>query len=378
MRLLEFQAKRILREQGIAVPKSVLISSSENLEGVSFPAVFKAQIPVGGRGKAGGVRVAEKTAEAASIVEELLTSTIKGHPIQALLAEEFVEVRRELYIAYLIDKKANLPILMGSSAGGVDIEEVAKKTPEKIIKKYVDPTLGVQDFVIRSLAKALEVSDLQSFRGLTDQICTIFQERDATLVEINPLAVTPNGFVALDAKILLDDKAAYRHRDLFDDLQGEQRRLGRRGTIRSEELAEERGITYVPLEGDIGIIADGAGTGMLTVDLLHEEGGRAANFCEMGGLANAEIMRQTMEVVLANPHVKVLLISLIGGLTRMDEMADGIVQCIGQINRGVPMVIRMCGTKADVGKQRLREAGVEAFEDLQEAVRVAVERLKES
>jgi len=378
MRLLEFQAKRILREQGIAVPKSVLISSSENLEGVSFPAVFKAQIPVGGRGKAGGVRVAEKTAEAASIVEELLTSTIKGHPIQALLAEEFVEVRRELYIAYLIDKKANLPILMGSSAGGVDIEEVAKKTPEKIIKKYVDPTLGVQDFVIRSLAKALRIDELQGFRSLTHRICTIFQERDATLVEINPVAVTPNGFVALDAKILLDDKAAYRHRDLFDDLQGEQRRLGRRGRIRSEELAEERGITYVPLEGDIGIIADGAGTGMLTVDLLHEAGGRAANFCEMGGLANAEIMRQTMEVVLANPQVKVLLISLIGGLTRMDEMADGIVQCIGQINRGVPMVIRMCGTKADVGKQRLREAGVEAFEDLQEAVRVAVERLKES
>jgi len=378
MRLLEFQAKRILREHGIAVPRSVLITSSENLEGVSFPAVFKAQIPVGGRGKAGGVRVVEKTAEAASIVEELLTSTIKGHPVQALLAEESVEVRRELYIAYLIDKKANLPMLMGSSAGGVDIEEVAKKTPEQIVKKYVDPTLGIQDFVIRSLAKALEIREIHGFRSLIQQICTIFQERDATLVEINPLAVTPDGFIAIDAKILLDDKAAYRQRNLFNDLQAEQKRLDRRSRIRSEELAEERGVTYVPLEGDIGMIADGAGTGMLTLDLIHEAGGRAANFCEMGGLANAEIMRQTMEVVLANTQVKVLLISLIGGLTRMDEMADGIVQYIRKTNRQFPMAVRMCGTKADVGKERLREAGIEAFEDLQETVRVAVERVKES
>jgi succinyl-CoA synthetase beta subunit len=378
MRLLEFQAKRILREHGIAVPRSVLITSSENLEGVSFPAVFKAQIPVGGRGKAGGVRVVEKTAEAASIVEELLTSTIKGHPVQALLAEESVEVRRELYIAYLIDKKANLPMLMGSSAGGVDIEEVAKKTPEQIVKKYVDPTLGIQDFVIRSLAKALEIREIHGFRSLIQQICTIFQERDATLVEINPLAVTPDGFIAIDAKILLDDKAAYRQRNLFNDLQAEQRRLDRPSRIRSEELAEERSVTYVPLEGDIGMIADGAGTGMLTLDLIHEAGGRAANFCEMGGLANAEIMRQTMEVVLANTQVKVLLISLIGGLTRMDEMADGIVQYIRKTNRQFPMAVRMCGTKADVGKERLREAGIEAFEDLQETVRVAVERVKES
>jgi succinyl-CoA synthetase beta subunit len=377
MRLLEFQAKRLLAEKGISVPKGVLITSPEDLQRVSFPTVLKAQVPVGGRGKAGVIKRLEQAEEASSVVYEMLASTVKGHPVEALMAEEPVEVCTQLYVAYLIDKQVNMPLLMVSSAGGIDIEEVAKRTPQRIIKKYIDPAVGVQDYAIRSLAKALEIKDVRAFADLILKICAIFQEKDATLIEINPLALTPNGQVALDAKILLDDKAAYRHQELFDDLEAEQKQLERRTKSRAEELSEKGQINYVPLGGDIGMIADGAGTGMITLDMIHDAGGKPANFCEMGGMANAENMQRTMEVVLSNDHVKVLIISLIGGLTRMDEMAEGVVQYLKENDQSVPIVIRMCGTKAEVGIPLLREAGLDAYEDVATAVQTAVEKAKE-
>ena len=376
MRLLEFQAKRILKDRGIPVPKGVLVSSPEDLNQIALPAVLKAQVPVGGRGKAGAIRRVNQPKEAQTAIQELFASTVKGYPVAALLAEEPVEIKREVYIAYLIDKQVNLPLLMASSAGGVDIEEVARSSPSKIIKKHIDPILGVQDFMIRSLAKALKIDDTRSLWNLIQAMVTLFHEVDASLVEINPLAITSGGMVALDAKLILDDKAAYRHKELFETLQSEQKRLDRRKKTRPEELAEGAGVTYVPLDGDIGMIADGAGTGMLTLDLIHEFGGRAANFCEMGGLSNAETMEKAIEVILANPRVKVLLIGLIGGMTRMDEMAEGIVQYIQKTKRDFPMAIRMVGTKADVGKAKLQEVGIEPFEDLSAAVEAAVERVK--
>jgi succinyl-CoA synthetase beta subunit len=376
MRLLEFQAKRILKDRGIPVPKGVLVSSPEDLNQIALPAVLKAQVPVGGRGKAGAIRRVNQPKEAQTAIQELFASTVKGYPVAALLAEEPVEIKREVYIAYLIDKQVNLPLLMASSAGGVDIEEVARSSPSKIIKKHIDPILGVQDFMIRSLAKALKIDDTRSLWNLIQAMVTLFHEVDASLVEINPLAITSGGMVALDAKLILDDKAAYRHKELFETLQSEQKRLDRRKKTLSEELAEGTGVTYVPLDGDIGIIADGAGTGMLTLDLIHEFGGRAANFCEMGGLSNAGTMEKAIEVILANPRVRVLLIGLIGGMTRMDEMAEGIVQYIQKTKRDFPMAIRMVGTKADVGKAKLQEVGIEPFEDLSAAVEAAVERAK--
>jgi succinyl-CoA synthetase beta subunit len=376
MRLLEFQAKRILKDRGIPVPKGVLVSSPEDLNQIALPAVLKAQVPVGGRGKAGAIRRVNQPKEAQTAIQELFASTVNGYPVAALLAEEPVEIKREVYIAYLIDKQVNLPLLMASSAGGVDIEEVARSSPSKIIKKHIDPILGVQDFMIRSLAKALKIDDTRSLWNLIQAMVTLFHEVDASLVEINPLAITSGGMVALDAKLILDDKAAYRHKELFETLQSEQKRLDRRKKTLPEELAEGTGVTYVPLDGDIGIIADGAGTGMLTLDLIHEFGGRAANFCEMGGLSNAGTMEKAIEVILANPRVRVLLIGLIGGMTRMDEMAEGIVQYIQKTKRDFPMAIRMVGTKADVGKAKLQEVGIEPFEDLSAAVEAAVERAK--
>jgi len=377
MRLLEFQAKRILTEYGIPVPQSVLMISPEDLRKVSFPAVLKAQLPIGGRGKAGAIRIARGAEEGTSMIRDLFSATVKGYPVEAILAEELIDVQKELYVAYLIDKQANLPLLMASVGGGVEIEEVSKKTPEQIVKRYVDPFLGIQDFLVRPLAKALKVDDFQSFRKLVETMVRIFHEKDATLVEINPLAMTTKGLVALDAKILLDDKAAYRQQDLFKTLQAEQKQLDKRVKTRPEQLAERTGITYVPLDGDVGMIADGAGTGMLTLDLIHLYGGRAANFCEMGGLSNADTMEKSIDVILSNPRVKVLLIGLIGGMTRMDEMADGIVQYVKKAGQTLPIVVRMCGTKADIGKARLKEVGIEAYEDLSAAVQNAVSQGKE-
>lgn len=377
MRLLEFQAKRILTEYGIPVPQSVLMISPEDLRKVSFPAVLKAQLPIGGRGKAGAIRIARGAEEGTSMIRDLFSATVKGYPVEAILAEELIDVQKELYVAYLIDKQANLPLLMASVGGGVEIEEVSKKTPEQIVKRHVDPFLGIQDFLVRPLAKALKVDDFQSFRKLVETMVRIFHEKDATLVEINPLAMTTKGLVALDAKILLDDKAAYRQQDLFKTLQAEQKQLDKRVKTRPEQLAERTGITYVPLDGDVGMIADGAGTGMLTLDLIHLYGGRAANFCEMGGLSNADTMEKSIDVILSNPRVKVLLIGLIGGMTRMDEMADGIVQYVKKAGQTLPIVVRMCGTKADIGKARLKEVGIEAYEDLSAAVQNAVSQGKE-
>ncbi len=377
MRLLEFQAKRILQDYGISVPQGRLLASLEGLEEISFPAILKAQVPVGGRGKAGAVRLAGCAEEGSSMAGELFGLTLKGYPVSCILAEQQVSIQKELYLAYLVDKEVNLPLVMASPAGGIDIEEVAQREPDRIVKKHVDPLLGIQGFFVRPIAKILGIENVQGLGQLLQTMQRIFQERDATLIEINPLAVTPEGLVALDAKILLDDKAAFRQQGFFEALREEQKRLDRRLKTKAEEMAEAMGITYVPLEGDIGIIADGAGTGMLTLDLIHQYGGRAANFCEMGGLSNAETMEKSMGVVLANPRVKVLLIGLIGGMTRMDEMAEGIVQYLKKADQSLPIVIRMCGTKADAGKARLQGVGIETHEDLSAAVRDAVRQAQE-
>ena len=377
MRLLEFQAKQILREYGIAVPDGRLIAAGDDLNSLKFPVVLKAQIPVGGRGKAGAVKKVDQLSDAEQAAREILTTTVKGYPVQALLAEEAIEVQQELYISLLTDKQLNMPLLMSSAAGGIDIEAVARQTPERIKKQHLDPMVGIQDFVLRALAKSMGIEDRNALGAMVQKLWKIAGSKNATLIEINPLAVTPKGLVALDAKIMLDDKAAYLHPDLFSRLETEQKNLDKRSRSGPEKMAAGRRINYIPLEGDIGMIADGAGTGMLTMDMIHDAGGRPANFCEMGGMANTEIMQSTMEVVLSDDRLKCLIISLIGGLTRMDEMAAGIVNYLEQHGRTVPIVVRMCGTKAEVGLPMLQKAGVDTYEDLDQTVRTAVALARE-
>jgi succinyl-CoA synthetase beta subunit len=373
VRLYEFQAKRLLAEYGIPVPDSTLLRSAADLGGLAFPLVLKVQIPAGGRGKAGGVRMASDAAAARALAEELLGSEIGGHSVRAVLAEAKADVRREIYLALLLDRRTNRPVVMASAAGGVDIEQVARQTPERIVRKPIDPCVGLPSYTARFLGKALRIQDLAALSAILQGMYSLLGACDATLVEINPLAETPDGLLALDAKIVLDDKAAYRHVAQFASLREEQRSLSHVEKSRAEQLAQERGITYVPLPGGVGLISDGAGTGMLTLDLIRDAGGRGANFCEMGGHADATVMCQAMEVVLANPRVKALLISLIGGLTRMDEMADGIVRHLEQYGTAVPLVVRMCGTQEEVGKATLRRVGIEPYDDLGAAVQRAVD-----
>jgi succinyl-CoA synthetase beta subunit len=378
MRLLEYQAKRILAEYGIPVPEGNLLRSAADLAGVPLPVVLKAQVPAGGRGKAGGIQIATGRGEAANLVGDMLDARIRGYPVSAILAEAQTDINREIYLALLLDKRTNLPLVMASASGGVDIEQVARESPEQIVAIHVDPCIGLQPYAIRYAAEAIGVGDVAGLGSILRQMWIILAAYDATLVEINPLAETPAGLVALDAKIVLDEKAAFRHSDLFASLRKEQAQLGSAEHALAEQLAQERGITYVLLDGDVGLVADGAGTGMLILDLIQDAGGRAANFCEMGGLASPEVMCQAIEVVLANPGVRALLISLIGGLTRMDEMAEGIVRYLEHQRSPVPLVVRMCGTQEEVGKATLQDVGLGAFDDLPEAVRHVVALAREA
>lgn len=372
MRLLEFQAKRMLAEQDIPIPSSVLVRDVSELQKISYPAVLKAQVPVGGRGKAGAIRNVSSIAEAEATASTLLSMEVKGYSANAVLAEEICCIEKEYYLACLNDKELNRSMIIASAAGGIDIEMIARKSPDKLVKRHVDPLVGLQEYDIRTLAKALAVADVNGFATIIKGIWRIFRHQDATLVEINPLAQTPSGLIALDAKIVLDDKAAFRHAALYDRFNEEQKAIEKKILNASEVLARDRGITYVPLDGNIGIIADGAGTGMLTLDMVYDMGQFPSNFCEMGGMAAKEAAKQAMEVVLANERVKVLLISLIGGMTRMDQIAKGIAAYVRERGMPVPIVARMCGTKAEVGIPIIEEIGVQVFEDLEEAVKTAV------
>jgi succinyl-CoA synthetase beta subunit len=373
MRLLEFQAKRIFAEYKIPVPEHALMEGPDDTSRIHFPVMLKAQVPAGKRGKAGGIQRAADAGEAAMIVETLLETEINGFPVQAVLAEAYVEVVREMYLSLLMDREAGQPLLVASGVGGVDIEEIAESHPEQIVKQRVDPCLGILPYMVRFIASALEIEDPAAVGGVMSGMYSIFEEEDATLVEINPLAQTDRGLIALDAKVVLDDKASFRHRDLHAVLRREQQRLVRTESSAAEALAREKDITYVLLDGNVGLIADGAGTGMAAVDLIKDAGGSPANFCEMGGLADARTIEESMGVVLANPRVQSLLITLIGGLTRMDHMGEGIARYVRTRDLNVPLVVRMCGTKEEVGKRLLREAGLQALDDLQQAVEQAVE-----
>jgi len=372
MKLLEFQAKKILSESGIPVPASRLIESVADLERTDFPTVLKAQIPVGGRGKAGVVRVAMDKNEAKKIATDIFSAKVKGYAINTLLAEEVMNIRDEFYICGLNDKESNRPMFITSREGGVDIELLAKEAPEKIMRKKIDPLVGLMEFDIRSMAAGLGISCDKAFVSIVRGIWNVMRRQDATLVEINPLAITDTGLVALDGKIILDDNAEFRCNNRMTEIRSGQ--MGRIVKARSapEILAEKYDISYILLDGDIGIIADGAGTGMLTLDLVKDLGGIPANFCEMGGKAAAEAAEQTMEIVLANPNVKSLLISLIGGLTRMDQVAEGIDAYLQKNRCQIPIAVRMCGTKAEEGVRILESHGIAAKADLSETAKMAV------
>jgi succinyl-CoA synthetase beta subunit len=383
LRLYEYQAKRIFADHGIKVPKGKNASSPlevyEIVKEFEAPAIIKAQVLVGGRGLAGGIKFAQDANQAKEIANQLIGGTIKNEDIHTVLVEENVSIKRELFAGALIDYQTKTPVLIASREGGVDIESIAIEHPQDIIKEKVDSDIGLTDFMTRRIAKkiGLQGRSILTFGNILKSIYKILRKYDATLVEVNPLALTTEGdFIALDAKITLDDNAQYKHRELFSKLKSE-RPIPSKGAKYRKYLIEKAEIpTYIELDGNLSIIADGAGTGMLTLDLTKDYGGKIESYCELGGRVTPQLIEEAMKIVLSNKRVKVLLINLIGGLNRMDEMAQGITSFMtkrsSEEDIEQEIVVRMSGTLEEEGRKILESEGISSFDNIYDAIENAV------
>ena len=377
MKIHEYQAKDIFARYGIPVPKGRVAASpqeaSEIAEELGGRAVVKAQVHAGGRGKAGGIKVVNSPAEAAEAAEGLIGSTLvtfqtgpEGVPIGSVLVEEVVDVETEMYVGMAIDGAAEGVVAIASAAGGMEIEEVAEATPEKIITVACDPVLGLQPFQGRKLAYGLGVAPElnRPVAGLMSSLYKLFEENDCSLVEINPLGVTSDGRVlAMDAKIDIDDDAMFRHRDLagLRDIEQEDP---------LEVLASEFDINYVKLDGDVGCIVNGAGLAMATMDVTYAAGASPANFLDIGGGADEAKVSKSLEIVLSDESVKRVLVNIFGGILRCDVAARGFVIAAEKAPEKMrPMVVRMLGTNADEGRQTMAESGLDVVlvDDLKQA-----------
>ena len=369
MKLYEFEAKKIFKKYGIPVLNGIVITKDMDFDGalsmVTFPIVLKSQVLTGGRGMAGGIKFAETKGEAVAKIQELFALKIKKHPVEMILIEKKANIKKEIYLSITINKEKNCPVLIACPEGGVDIEHIAEKNPEKILEIEIDIFRGLTGYELRQIAKKLDIG--HNLFDICKKMYTLFMECDANLVEINPLAITDEGLLAIDAKMVIDDKALYRQK-IFSEIEKKRDQI--------QKMVKQYGLsTYVELDGDIGLISDGAGTGMLTLDIINDYGGKAANFSELGGVTNADTIKNAMKVVSSKTNVKVLLISMIGGLNRMDEMAEGIIAFFKE-HDPIPVVIRMCGTLEEIGKKMLQEEGFDTTDDLYEAVQKAVELSK--
>jgi len=374
VKLYEYESKEIASRYGILVPRGRVVVSPSEAYSVARElgvVVLKAQVLVGGRGLAGGVRIAESPEEAYNIAEELLSTSIRGERVEKLLVEEKVCISRELYLSLIVDRAARRPVYLISEMGGVEIEELAKKYPEKIHRVYVDPGIGYTDYIARVSLQVLKLpwTLLQDIANTTRAMYKIMVDYDAELVEFNPLALTcDNRLVALDAKIIIDDNSLYKHPEL--------QRLYGRDLSEYEKRARELGFSYVELDGDIGVISNGAGLTMATMDSILYYGGKPANFLDIGGGAHRESVREAVKLMLTHPRSRVLLINIFGGITRCDEVAIGIIEAIREIGLIKPIIVRMLGTNEEEGRRILREQGIEVYSEMDDAVKVAVELSK--
>ena len=327
---------------------------------------------VGGRGKAGGIRLAKNAEEAENLATLILSMEIKGLPVRKVLVDEAVSISREIYLAITNDRDQRKPIFITSAAGGMDIEEVANTSPEKIIKLDVEPLLGLRDFQARDLAIAIDLPReyWKSFIGIAQSLWRVYNECDASLVEINPLVITSDQrMLALDGKMVLDDNALYRHPDLTEmrDLDAE---------AKEEIEARKYGLSFIKLDGQIGCLVNGAGLAMATMDIIHHFGGSPANFLDIGGGASSEKVAAAMRIILTDANVKVVLVNIFGGITRCDEVAQGIVGAISEVQPKVPFIVRLVGTNATEGLKLLKSAHVDTCESLVEAAQKAVSVIK--
>jgi len=374
LRLYEYEGKEIFSKYGIRVPRGYVISSpddiGEALRRVGLPAVLKAQVLVGGRGKAGGVRIVRSPEEASRLAREMLSMELKGVRVRKVLVEEAIKISRELYLSITIDRDAKKYILLGSTEGGVDIEEIASRRPEAIVRIYIDPLIGLREYHVRMLLDLMALpQDLAPKMGLiVTSLYRVMNDYDADLVEINPLALTEDrDLVALDAKITIDDNALYRHLDLASLLEKDPRDMDE-----DEIIARKYGFSYVKLEGDIGIMGNGAGLTMASMDLVKLYGGRPASFLDIGGGASRERVKAALMLLLKRSDIKSIFINIYGGITRCDEVAIGIVEAIRESRSDKKIFVRLVGTREDEGRRILIENGIRYFTDDNEAAREAV------
>ncbi len=372
MNIHEYQAKDIFRKYGIPIPPGDVATTPEEAEAIArkfgTTVVIKAQVHAGGRGKAGGVKLARTPEDAKSIAAQILKLTIKGLPVKRVLVTPAADIASEAYVGIIVDRASKRPVFMASPAGGIDIEEVAAKTPDKILRHPVDPRYGLQLYEAMQLAFFL-YSDMKQVRATAKilmQLYKAFFENGGSLAEINPLVTTPAGeVVALDAKMVIDDNELDRRPDIAE-LRDES------SEDPAEVEARKASLTFIKLDGNVGCIVNGAGLAMATMDLVKYYGGDPANFLDIGGSSNPEKVVAALRIITADPNVKAILFNIFGGITRTDDVANGIVTAIKQNPLKVPLVIRLTGTNEEIAVKILKENGLSAMTDMDEAVKKAV------
>jgi len=376
MKLHEYYSKKIFEKYGIPIPEGELARTPAEAQKIAKklngPVVIKSQVLVGGRGKAGGIKVAQTAKEAFQHAEEILALTIKDLPVRMVLVDQAADIKTEIYLGITNDRSARQPVIMASAAGGVDIEEVAKKSPEKIIKCHIGPLMGLQSYQSRDLAAGIDLprEHWRAFGKIASGLWKAYSGSDATLAEINPLVITREGeLLAVDGKMVLDDNALFRHPDLEElrDLDVDQE---------AEIKAREHGLSFIKLDGDIGCMVNGAGLAMTTMDIITLFGGEPANFLDIGGGASTEKVSAALEIILSDTSVKAVLFNIFGGITRCDLVAKGILEALDKVKTDVPMVVRLVGTNAAEGRQLLRDAEMETADTLAEAAQLAVAAAK--
>jgi succinyl-CoA synthetase beta subunit len=372
MKLQEYQSKQIFSRYNIPIPKGKVTTTANEARQIADElggrVVIKSQVLVGGRGKAGGIRLAKSSEEAEDIATQILAMDIKGLPVRKVLVDEAANIDKEIYLGITNDRAARRPVMMASSAGGVDIEEIARETPEKIIRVHIDPLLGLRDYQARDIAIGIDLprDHWRIFGQIARGLWEAYQSCDATLAEINPLVITAdNRLLAVDGKMVIDENSLYRHPDLAEmrDLDVE---------AQSEIEARKYGLSYIKLDGNIGCMVNGAGLAMTTMDIIKLVGGEPANFLDIGGGAGADKVAAALRIILSDSNVRAVLINVFGGITRGDAVARGVLSALEEVKTDVPMVIRLVGTNAEEGRKILSDASMITAETLADAAQKAV------
>jgi succinyl-CoA synthetase beta subunit len=373
MKLHEYQSKIIFSKYGVPIPKGSIVANAADARQVAEElggfVVVKSQVLVGGRGKAGGIRLAKSPKEAEELAAQILGMTIKGLPVRKVLIDEAANIENEIYLGITNDRSSRRPVIMASSAGGVDIEEVARVSPEKIVRVHIDPLLGLKDYQSRDIAAGIDLPrDLwKDFSRICKGLWQAYFLNDATLAEINPLVITKDDqLLAVDGKMLIDDNALFRHPELSEmrDIDEE---------AKSETEARKFGLSYIKLDGNIGCMVNGAGLAMTTMDIVKLFHGEPANFLDIGGGANSDKVSAALRIIMTDDNVKVVLINIFGGITRCDEVAKGILVAIDEVKPKIPMVVRLVGTNYEEGNSLLANANLITADSLVAAAKKAVE-----